>query len=233
MTDSLVELIGHNSHNSTYHYFTNPVGPPSINNAADGVLSTQNCIAPLSAPRFLESYDGFLVACYSDHPLVAWLQQQLRVHENKHVTGIFEASVWKSLESIDDTSAFGIVSTGKVWEKLLTDAVTKYFEQEGARHAREVSSVFAGVETTGLNATDLHDAPAKEVRERMKDATKRLVSSRDRDVKAICLGCAGMAGMDVIVREALVEQLGSQRGNDVVIVDGVKAGVEWLEEVLS
>jgi len=124
------------------------------------------------------------------------------------------------------------VSTGKVWEELLTAAVTKYFQQaDGNQDVR--SLLFAGVKTTGLNATDLHDAPAEEVRRRMKDATKGLVSRPDRDVQAICLGCAGMAGMDVIVREALVEQLGSKRGNDVVIVDGVQAGVEWLEEVLG
>jgi len=231
MTDSLAELICHSSQHSTYHYFTNPSAPPSINNAADGELSTQNCIKPLSAPGLLDKYDGFLVACYSDHPLVSWLEQQLASHKNKHVTGIFEASVWKSLKSIHSTAAFGIVSTGKVWEDLLTAAVTKYFRR--AEGNQDVPSMlFAGVETTGLNATDLHDAPAEEVRERMKDATRRLVSRPDRDVEAICLGCAGMAGMDVIVREALVEQLGSKRGNDVVIVDGVKAGVEWLEEVL-
>jgi len=232
MTDSLVELIGHNSANSTYHYFTNPIGPPSINNAADGELSTQNCIQAFSAPGFLEHYDGFLVACYSDHPLVAWLQQQLPTRKKLHVTGILEASIYKSLGSLSSNGIFGIVSTGKVWEELLTAAVTKYFQQvDGDRNL--ASTVFAGVETTGLNATDLHDAPAEEVRRRMKDATRRLVSQQGRDVQAICLGCAGMAGMDVIVREALVEQLGPQRGNDIVIVDGVKAGVEWLEESLE
>lgn len=131
---------------------------------------------------------------------------------------------------IPDQAKFGIVSTGKVWEDLLSKAVAKYSREEiGAESA--LNYVFAGVETTGLNATDLHDAPAEEVRDRMKEATKKLV--RKGGLRAVCLGCAGMAGMDVMVREALIEELGQDRGNAVHIVDGVKAGVEWLEQELS
>jgi len=92
------------------------------------------------------------------------------------------------------------------------------------------SKRFAGVETTGLNATDLHDAPVDEVRKRMKDAVKRLLQKGN--VGAVCLGCAGMAGMDKMVREACVEELGDVVGQRVRIVDGVVAGVAWLEGVV-
>ena len=94
---------------------------------------------------------------------------------------------------------------------------------------------FAGVETTGLDATDLHDAPAEEVRKRMKDAVKRLLrdeNGEERRVGAICLGCAGMAGMDEMVREACVEAVGEVEGKRIRIVDGVVAGVVWLEGML-
>ena len=95
---------------------------------------------------------------------------------------------------------------------------------------------FAGVETTGLSATELHDTPAEEVRRRMKDAVKRLLRAGKKDGKggvgAICLGCAGMAGMDEMVREACVEELGDDRGKRVRIVDGVVSGVAWLEGAL-
>lgn len=86
---------------------------------------------------------------------------------------------------------------------------------------------FSGVETTGLTATELHDMPQEDVRRRMKDATKRLL--RKGDVGAVCLGCAGMAGFDEMVRDAAVEELGEEEGKMVRIVDGVKAGVAWLE----
>jgi Asp/Glu/hydantoin racemase len=138
---------------------------------------------------------------------------------HKPVTGIFEASVSTSLQTIHPNEKFGIVSTGKVWEDILTDAVVALLGTESKR--------FAGVETTGLNATDLHDAPEEEVRKRMKDAVKRLLGKGN--VGAICLGCAGMAGMDKMVREACVEELGEVEGQRVRVVDGVVAGVAWLE----
>jgi Asp/Glu/hydantoin racemase len=140
----------------------------------------------------------------------------------KPVTGIFEASVGASLQSIHPDEQFGIVSTGKVWEDILTEATVKFLGT-----GPDAGKRFAGVETTGLNATDLHDAPAEEVRKKMKDAVKRLL--KKGRVGAICLGCAGMAGMDQMVREACVEELGEVDGRRVRIVDGVMAGVAWLE----
>jgi Asp/Glu/hydantoin racemase len=141
----------------------------------------------------------------------------------KPVTGIFEASVATSLQIIRPDEKFGIVSTGKVWEEILNSAVEAYLGTNG----KDISKRFAGVETTGLNATELHDTPQDEVRKRMKEATKRLI--RKGDVGAVCLGCAGMAGMEEMVREACIEELGEEKGKKVRIVDGVKAGVAWLE----
>ena len=171
----------------------------------------------------LDRHDGFLVACYSKHPLVPILKSQDKVRAaQRPVTGIFEASVSTSLQIIAPDEKFGIVSTGKVWEDILSEAVVDFLGT-----GPEASKRFAGVETTGLNATDLHDAPAEEVRKRMKDAVKRLL--RKGNVGAICLGCAGMAGMNEMVREACVEELREEDGSRVRIVDGVQAGVAWLE----
>jgi Asp/Glu/hydantoin racemase len=138
------------------------------------------------------------------------------------VTGIFEASVATSLQLIKSSQKFGIVSTGKVWEQILSDATVEFLGTGSS-----ASNKFAGVETTGLNATELHDAPPEEVRKKMKEATKRVL--RKGNVGAICLGCAGMSGMNEMVREAAVEELGAEEGKQVRIVDGVQAGVAWLE----
>ncbi|KAF2276325.1 uncharacterized protein EI97DRAFT_433163 [Westerdykella ornata] len=171
----------------------------------------------------LGQYDGFLVACYSKHPLVPILKEQEAIKgARKAVTGIFEASVGTSLQITHPDEKFGIVTTGKVWEKILSQAVVDFLGT-----GSEASKRFAGVETTGLNATDLHDAPPEEVRKRMKDAVKRLL--KKGHVGAICLGCAGMSGMNEMVREACVEELGEVQGKRVRIVDGVQAGVAWLE----
>lgn len=150
-------------------------------------------------------------------------------NSNKLVTGIFEASVSTSLQAIHPEERFGIVSTGKVWEEILTDAVKVFLGVDGETVKRR----FAGVETTGLNATELHDMPAAEVRKRMKEAVKRLLRAGKKngngEVGAICLGCAGMAGMDEMVREACTEELGEEKGKRIRIVDGVVSGVAWLE----
>ena len=193
----------------------------SINNEEDAHESVKHCLPTLRP--LLDRYDAFLVACYSQHPLVSLLKEEPAIKANrKPVTGIFEASVGASLQSIHPEEKFGIVSTGKVWEDILTEATVQFLGTSSDAGKR-----FAGVETTGLNATDLHDAPAEEVRQKMKDAVKRLL--RKGKVGAICLGCAGMAGMDQMVREACIEKQGQEEGHRVRIVDGVMAGVAWLE----
>lgn len=110
-----------------------------------------------------------------------------------------------------------------MWEEILTGAVRDLLGVEGSKR-------FAGVETTGLNATELHDAPQEEVERRVKEAVKRLL--RRGDVAAVCLGCAGMSGMNEWVRKAAEEELGEEKGKTVRIVDGVVAGVAWLEGAL-
>lgn len=152
---------------------------------------------------------------------MGWLRSQLEV-AGKPVLGIFEASVFASLNYTRRDSMFGIVSTGKVWKQLLTEGVKRIASEKGKD---DIGRRFAGVETTGLSATEFHDMPADEVDEKMKAAVKRLV--KKGEIGAICLGCAGMTGMYKTVREALVEELG-EKGENVRIVDGVLEGVRLL-----
>lgn len=195
---------------------------PSINNEDDAALSAEACLPSLK--DHLVKYDGFLVGCYSQHPLVQQLRRAIAEEglEGKAVTGIFEASVAICLQSLDVQDKFGMVSTGKQWEKILTEAV------EGMLGARG-SERYAGTETTGLNADELHSTPKAEVDRRIKEATKGLLS---RGARSICLGCAGMAGMNETVREACSEELGDKEGRRVKIVDGVIGGVIYLEGAL-
>jgi len=206
--------------------YTAPSGPPSINNEDDALESAKVVIADLRED--LAKYDAYLVACYSVHPLVSMLRE--RCPPQIHVTGIFEASVSLSLSLLpldlgSQRSKFGIVSTGTYWDNALSAGVRSLLGSESLKSGR-----FKGVETTGLNAIELHTTSADEVRQKMMDATKRLV--RSRDVKVICLGCAGMAGMDGTVYDALVEELGQSEAGFIHILDGVKAGIGLLEGLL-
>lgn len=184
-------------------------------------MSAEHCL-PHLVPM-IKDYEGFLICCYSPHPLVSLLEEQPEVRDHgKIVTGIFEASVATSLQAIHPKESFGIVSTGQVWEEILSEAIGALLGGSSNR--------FAGVQTTGLNATELHTTSPEEVKRRMKEATKRLLKTGN--VGAICLGCAGMAGMDEIVRQACIEQLGEKDGGRVRIVDGVIGGVAWIEGAL-
>ncbi|OAX84410.1 tubulin gamma chain [Emergomyces africanus] len=178
----------------------------------------------------------------------------------KYVTGIFEASVSKCISLIRSTScssafssslsssadagdslgtaecksSFGIISTGDVWKEIFVRAVPDLLRRTvdfGMNDNVSLESMFAGVETTGLSALELHTSRAEEVNRRLARATERLINGAERQVAAICLGCAGMAGMDKAVRQGCKRALGAVEGEKVVIVDGVVAGVEELVNV--
>lgn len=152
--------------------------------------------------------------------------------------GIFEASVLHALSLVDsiyvhsesqEPNKWGIVTTGKVWEELLTLGVERFL---GIKRGLGMGR-FAGVVTTGLNATELHDFPKEEVDRRMKEALRRLLSPTDGGgkVTAVCLGCAGMVGLDETVYE-VGREFGYEEG-ELRVVDGVKAGVLVLEGLLK
>lgn len=224
-------------------------GVPSINSGEDSATSALHC-RPFVEP-FIPKYDGFLVACYSAHPLVGMLKEAISKLENsalsvnskprsKYVTGIFEASVLMSLSLVgsfhmtggsglhktQSKDMFGIISTGSIWRDELSRAVEAFLVNSDEKTSS--TNRFAGVETTGLTAVELHTTPAEEVRRRISEATRRLIQAAPHPLTAICMGCAGMAGMEEAVRDGCVEAYGRQEGNRVRIVDGVVAGAGML-----
>jgi Asp/Glu/hydantoin racemase len=196
--------------------------PPSIN---DQETLDQSAEATLpGVVKIANQYKGILIACYSSHPLVSLLRKFVSVP----VVGIFEASVCTALLLVKPGEQWGIVSTGKIWEQLLSEGTSEFLGLKSADEGK-----FAGVETTGLSATELHDKPEEEVTKSMIAATRRLVSrSNGKKVGVVCLGCAGMVGMDKTVRKACIEELGDEEGNQVRIIDGVKAGLGMVEGMI-
>ncbi|KAJ5382484.1 Asp/Glu/hydantoin racemase [Penicillium concentricum] len=224
----------------------------SINNAEESCKSALNC---WPVREFIGNYDAFLVACYSAHPFVGRLREDIAASEeasstrNKYVTGIFEASITAALSLVSgftlndhdpinpaarlqkyqQKGSFGIVTTGSAWKEELTNGVQGalgYDYEDGS------SMHFAGVETTGLTAVELHTTEPEEVRRRIIDATRNLLRNSESRVKVVCLGCAGMAGMEEAVREGCIQEYGTE-GQRVRIVDGVVAGAGNLITALK
>lgn len=251
MTQALKPILDRlNFHDVQFDYFTAPNETftldgrlcepiPSINSGKESAQSALNCSSVL---ELVPQYDAFLVACYSCHPLVGMIKRQIKASERanpsrrkQYVTGIFEASVTASLSLISAFNfvtpgelkkkqaeeTFGIVTTGSAWKEELSKAVTDMLVGSGP------SSRFAGVETTGLTAVELHTTAPEEVKRRISEATQRLLRDAQNPVGAICLGCAGMAGMEEAVRDGCVQAYGED-GHRVGIVDGVAAGAGSL-----
>lgn len=203
----------------TYKFFTGPSSP-----ADTQTESSPNTVAPLYAPAQIDSYttgitsaaaclplllpmldahDAFLVACYSDHPLVHMLREHAGT---KPVLGIFHASV---LHALALGRKFAVVTTAKVWEKLLDDAVLAML---GSLYN------YAGTLSTGLGVLELHELPGEIVTAKLAECAKQAVEQNG--AKALVLGCAGLSGLEEAIRGAV--------GPDIPIIDSVVAGTEIL-----
>lgn len=202
--------------------------PASINDADDIRASTHAVWDDLRARDTLRDYDGVLVACYSAHPLVGKIATD---YPNIAVTGIFEASIVAALPLLRRTpgggGGWGIVTTGRFWEDHLTHAVEAFLGQRKG----DDNAWFQGVFTTGLNASDFHGGVSPEtLRDRLTGATRRLL--KKSNVNCVIMGCAGMAGLEEIIRSAVGDEYGGKSVADVYVIDGVRAGVGVLEQMI-
>lgn len=142
----------------------------------------------------------FVVACFSAHPLVPILREVC----SSPVVSILEAPL---LLASNLGGRVGIITTSRRWEFLL---------------ARDVAAVglaslnAAGVVSSGMLTSELHDLPLAQVRQTLGQvALDRLVNQRQADV--IILGCAGMAGLEDAIQDAC---------QGVTVLDPVKCGLE-------
>ncbi|KAH7634101.1 Asp/Glu/hydantoin racemase [Sordaria sp. MPI-SDFR-AT-0083] len=218
-------------------YYTAPTGPASINDGDDVQKSAQEVLKDLSPngqnSQLLQSNDAVLVCCFSDHPLVKRLISDFPSIPLS-VTGIFEAATLTSLSLLTGpTKKWGIVTTGKFWEDHLITGVHEFlgYAADG-EEGYPKNWKFAGVQTTGLNAGDFHgDIPQEEIDDRLVEATKKLLQAGD--VECVVMGCAGMAGLEQIIRRTAIEEYGEESGKKVMVVDGVRAGVGLLAEMVK
>jgi Asp/Glu/hydantoin racemase len=207
-------------------YTAPETSPASINDGEDIAKSAREVDADLTATGILKEYDAVLVACFSVHPLVGMLAEREGKYDRLAVTGIFEASILTCLSLVRLGKKWGIVTTGKFWEKHLAEGINQFL---GAQ-PHDTNSKFAGVETTGLNAGDFHGGVKPEVvQQKLKEATARLLEKGD--VECIVMGCAGMAGLEEIIRSVAAEKYGSKQANQLLVVDGLIAGIWELEKM--
>ena len=200
MTDACLSSLEHTVPSGvTVAGYTAPHPSPSaIEGALDSVLSAAACIRAI-AP-IASGYDAFLVACFSKHPLIDALREEVR----GPVIGIMEASLYAARML---GGRLGIVTTGSRSGVMLQDAIRSY--------GLEGHSV--GVEATGLGVLELESKPKEEVLGLMGEAANEL---KRKGADCIALGCAGMTEMKKRCEDVV--------GDDVMILDGVGLGVQFL-----
>jgi Asp/Glu/hydantoin racemase len=213
---------------TTIAYWTCPTGPSLIKTQADMYESTSHCIPLLLA--IADGFDGFLGACYADHPLVRLLQSYVG---SKPVVGIFDASIVAALQFVAPSfpspsgSKFGIITTGVAYEGLLSQGVKQLLGSSA-----EQLSKFSGVSASGIGLGDLHADSHSAAREKVMKATARLIQAGDGDVDVVCMGGVILAGMEGWVHEACELELGVEKGQKVKVLDQLLAGMLTLDALL-
>ncbi|MDR3575307.1 MAG: aspartate/glutamate racemase family protein [Anaerolineaceae bacterium] len=177
-------------------------GPRSIESIYDEILSSQGSLELLISE--LDNFDAFAIACYSDHPTI----YALREITDKPVIGIAEASMYTACML---GYKFSVVTTNREWEPLLWDAVRHY----------GLADRCASVRTTGMPVLALESASPEETFQLILKAARQAVELDGAEV--ICLGCAGMTGLD----KKLEAELG------IPVVDGVISALKLLEGLVG
>lgn len=173
-------------------------GPKSIEGVFDETLSIPGTMEAFSARE--KDYDAFIVACFSD-PLVVYA---MREFTTKPVLGIAEAAIYTACML---GSQFSIVTTNDRWKPLLHEAVNKY----------GVGSKCASVRTTGMHVVTLENQEGGNIEDCIE--TEAEAALKEDGAEVICLGCAGMSGLD----KKLQEKLG------VPVLDGFVCALKLLE----
>ncbi|RXW20373.1 hypothetical protein EST38_g5478 [Candolleomyces aberdarensis] len=208
LRDALIPLTPPGTHLTFYTAPAELGASPAISDISTGIQSAQACAKDIIyEKKLLDVYDGFLVCCFSDHPLT----HALREHTKKPVVGILESSI---VHALFVGHRFGIITTGTGYGYIYHKDVKNFL---GATSDR-----FAGLLTTGVGVVELREGDKETVERKIKETSVKMVGEKGADV--ILLGCAGMAGMEELVKGAVRDaKLG-----DVKVVDGAKAGVEFL-----
>ena len=186
-----------------------PEAPESIYDTASGVHSAAECYK-----RNYTSYDGIIVACFSQHPLIPMLRER---YKYKQTIGVLEASIAAAL--LSPSKKFGFVTTSTHWIHEFEDAVTQTI-------GSTASERFVGTACSNFEVTELRTAKESTVNAKLIQCAQSLV---EKGAGTIILGCAGMAGKADYVKQQLRE-INSQR---IDVIDGISVAVDQMKMLVK
>ncbi|KAG7191275.1 uncharacterized protein KQ657_003613 [Scheffersomyces spartinae] len=186
-------------------FYTAPAGAPKeITGVETSIESEKYVLEDIKAKKLADEVDGFLVCCYSDHPLIYSLS---KLTPDKPVLGIMQATLLYSL--LNPTFKLFILTSTSEWEPLLDDGIQNFLGTSEFPHTKFFP-------TLGLNISVLDLALLTDT---IVPVVKEILSRLDyAGCNCILLGCAGLSGADKVI----------ERETGVKCVDSVRIGVEFL-----
>lgn len=207
VTDNLKDIL-HAPEGITLEFYTAPAAAPKEIDGVETLILSEKATLPDLLEKLLHrAHDGFLVCCYSDHPLIGSLAKQT----DRPVLGIMQATLLYSYANARLNKLFVLTSTSG-WNQLLDDAITS-FAGCGAFPSHKFQK------TRALDVSVLSLADPREFK-KISDRVDTVLEEYAEDhVDCILLGCAGMAGLDAKL---------TQLYPGIVFVDSCKIGIEFL-----
>lgn len=191
-------------------YLTGPAGAPAqIDGEETSRQSSEACLPLLLDSRseyHFQRFDGILVACFSDHPLVEALTG---VAGAPPVIGLLNTSV--SFVSLLGAGAFSVITSNREWVEILDASVRAKFVTGQVRD----NGLWKGTVSSNLQVLELHseDNFGQIVEVIGRENVQRLGS------RYVILGCAGFSGLQYKLHKIFPE---------VVFIDPVVLGFQTL-----
>lgn len=189
-------------------FYTAPTSAPKeIDGNHTSILSEQSVLPDLLAKDVASKYDGFLICCYSDHPLI----YSFGKHTKKPILGIMQATLLYGLLNPSVNKLFILTSVDE-WEQILDTAITSFVgtDEFPAKKFQK---------TKALNVSVLNLSDPEEFSKIYNKVKHFLEAYSEDNIDCVLLGCAGMAGLDAKLTEAFP---------GIQFIDSVKIGVELL-----
>ncbi|MEL7084493.1 MAG: aspartate/glutamate racemase family protein [Cyanobacteria bacterium J06597_1] len=175
-------------------------GPESIESYYDEYLAIPGILEEIRLSE--DDCDGFVIACWGDPGLEA-----ARELTHKPVVGIAEASMYVANML---AARWGVVTTGHRVRSMIEDTI----------HRTGFGYRCVSIRTTGLAVTETETARDATIAALVEAGTMAIAED---GAEALCLGCAGMSGLDEVLQAVL----------GVPVIDSVAAAVKMAESLIG
>ncbi|EJS43244.1 dcg1p [Saccharomyces arboricola H-6] len=218
MTISLQETIEKtiSKESCEISYFTGPnTSPPQIDGQETSVQSMKACLPVLTDDKgsiyYFQKFDGILIACFSDHPLVTELKDvAAKEKSNVSVVGLLDSSIqYCNLVGRN----FSIITSNKEWIPILNASVQSKFLTGNTID----KNLWKGTVSTDLQVLALHSPDNfQQIADIIRDENLRKLDS-----EIVILGCAGFSGLQNKLAKKFEKE-------GTLFLDTIEVGLEIL-----